>query len=208
MKEIDLNNWDLAEQYKWFSTYSTPFYGITTKLDVTNVYNFAKRNNISFYFCFGHLVNTAVRQIEEFNIRDVNGKLMVDNHKLVSFTCKNSNERKYRFVNVPYCDNVIEFCKIAKEIDMGQTTLFSKNNLGDDFSVFLSCLPWINFTMVSNPQTNNTTDYIPRIVWDKYEEINNKKILNFGVEVNHAVVDGYAISKFVLKVSELINKLK
>ena len=62
--------------------------------------------------------------------------------------------------------------------------------------------------MVSNPQTNNTTDYIPRIVWDKYEEINNKKILNFGVEVNHAVVDGYAISKFVLKVSELINKLK
>ena len=42
----------------------------------------------------------------------------------------------------------------------------------------------------------------------KIEEINNKKILNFGVEVNHAVVDGYAISKFVLKVSELINKLK
>lgn len=208
MKEINLETWELAEQYNLFSKYAHPYYGITTKVDVTNVYNFAKQNNISFYFCLGHVVNSAIRNVEELNIRLVNNKLVVDNHKLVSFTCKNKDERKYRFIDVPYCEDIIEFCKNARKLEREQSTLFSKAGFGLDYSVFISCVPWINFSMVSNPQTNDITDFVPRIIWDKLLEENDKKFLNVGVEVNHAVADGYAISQLVLNIQKLIDNLK
>ena len=52
-------------------------YGITTKFDVTNVYNFAKQNGISFYFALGHIFYSALKDVEEFNIRVVKRKLVV-----------------------------------------------------------------------------------------------------------------------------------
>lgn len=208
MKEIDLNNWELKEQYNLFSKYAHPYYGITTKIDITKVYNFAKLNNISFYFCLGHIVNTAIRKVEELNIRLVNNKLIVDNHNLVSFTCKNKDERKYRFVDVPYQEDIVEFCNTARKLEKEQTTLFSTAGLGLDYSVFISCVPWINFSMVSNPQTDDITDFVPRIIWDKILEENGRKFLNIGVEVNHAVADGYAISQLILNIANLIENLK
>lgn len=208
MKEIDLKSWDRADQYNLFSNYKSPIYGVTSKIDITNVYNFAKKNNVSFYFSMGYIVQTAMKDIDEYNIRLENGKLILDERNIVSFCCKNKDERNYRFIDVPYCDNILEFCKLAREIDSKQKTLFGNGKYGKNYSMFISCIPWINFTMITNPKTGDTSDFITHIIWDKISEENGRKFINFGLEVNHRIVDGYAIAQLILNITNLIENLK
>lgn len=208
MREIDLKTWELKEAFDVYSQHKCPFYSITTKIDVTNIYNFAKTHNLSFYFCWGHVVNTAILGVEEFNIRIVNNKLVVGDANIVSFVCKRKDERKFRFIDVPYNKNILEFCKLAKEIEQHQTTIFGDGKYGNDWSVYLSCTPWFSFSCITNPKTMDTNDFIPRLICDKYVQKGKKKFMNISVEVNHRVVDGYAISQMLQKMEEEIKRLK
>lgn len=208
MKEINFKSWALAEQYEVFSKLDNPYYCVTTKLDITNVYNFAKSNNISFYFCLGHIIHTALSMVEEFNIRVVNNKLIADNHNILSFACKNVNERKFRYVDVPYNNNIVEFCKTARSLEQQQHSLHSNVGFGQNYSIYISCVPWISVTSVTQPKENNNSDFVPRITWDKFVEENGKKLINVSFGVNHRTIDGYAISQVVLNAENLIKNLK
>ena len=61
--------------------------------------------------------------------------------------------------------------------------------------IFLSCLPWLRFTAMSNPNSG-PDDCIPRISWGKFFEHDSIWLMPVSVQVHHALVDGIHVGRF------------
>ncbi len=193
MKVIDLNNWERAEFFNEYSKGAMPMFGVTTPLNVTKVYNFSKQNNVSFYFSLGYALFKALKDVEDFNIRVINDKLVVNDNNWINFVCLRKGERNIRFIDVAYEDDVIEFCKKGKETDDKQNGLYPEISRDNNCIAYITCTPWFEFTDVQHPKTGDKNDFIPRFAWDKIKDVNGEKFVNFNMELNHRVLDGYAI---------------
>ena len=51
-KVLDIKKWKRYKQYKWFSSFVNPCYGIDATIDVTDVVKYSKTTNTSFFINF------------------------------------------------------------------------------------------------------------------------------------------------------------
>lgn len=207
MKEINLNEWYRKDFYEFYSKDEISRYSTTTNLDITEVYKYAKKNNISFYFALQYIFHTAVRDIEEFRIRAKDNKLFVCDSGYASCTYLCKGEEMYKIVDNLYNIDLIQYCKKGKEIATHQKVFFVKRDIVDIECIF-SCIPWLSFTNIENPKTGSNDDFVPRIIWDKIKRKGLRRYVNVSIEVNHRVVDGLLISKLFDKVKLLIKDIK
>ena len=72
MEKVDRTHWERAELFEFFSAVSHPFYSVTFRVDVTNLYRYVKERHLSFYYAMGYLVTDAVNSVKNFRyaIRD------------------------------------------------------------------------------------------------------------------------------------------
>lgn len=207
MKKINLDDLPRKEQFNYFNGHV--YYSITTKIDITNVYNFAKNHNISIYYSLGYTIYSAMKEIPEYCIRYHNGELVTDCANVLSFCSLDKGETVMKFVGVEYCDDIVKFCQSASEINKTQKTLCSKNNYQPyEFAAFITCLPWLQISSFTNPTPETQFDFIPRLAWDKFEINDDKVTTNLNVEVNHKLIDGYLLSELIKKINEKIANLK
>ena len=47
-KELDIENWNRKATYEFFKDFEDPFFNMTANIDVTELYSFNKKNNLSF----------------------------------------------------------------------------------------------------------------------------------------------------------------
>ncbi len=203
---IDLESWYRKDFYKFFSESKRGRYSITTPLDITKVYEFSHKNKISFYFSLQHIFATAIKSIEEFNIRIVNGKLFVADAHYIGSTNMSEGERLYKNVCVPLQDNIVDFCNTAK-ILVKKQKVFDEGLDINDIICCISALPWFETTAMENPKSADIDNCVPIINWDKLQDNNGKKTINVTIEANHRIIDGYLISKLLEKVNSLIDEL-
>ena len=112
-------------------------------------------------------------------------------------------------VTVDLKDNIFEFDKIAKKACQNQNDYFGLDKLiGRDDLIYITCIPWISFTHISHTISINRNDSVPKISWGKYYKDGDKVLLPFSVQVNHALIDGFQIGKYVEKLQEYIDELK
>jgi len=69
--------------------------------------------------------------------------------------------------------------------------------------IFLSCLPWMRFTSLTNPN-GGPNDCIPRISWGKLDNQGSRWTIPVAVQVHHALVDGVHVGKFYEALAESI----
>ena len=67
--EIDIKNSNRYKQYKWFSSFSNPTYGINKEIDVTNLVKYVKEERKSFFVCFLYILTKGLNGIPEMRIR-------------------------------------------------------------------------------------------------------------------------------------------
>ena len=54
-KEININEWERKEHFEYYSRCATPHYCVAFNIDVTNLLQFTRKNNISFYYSLIYL---------------------------------------------------------------------------------------------------------------------------------------------------------
>jgi len=206
MKEIDFENWERKEFFEFYSKQGISRYHITTPLDVTKLYHFAHKNKISFYFALQHVFMTAINEIEEFNIKIINNKLVVKNGKFSSCTYLKKGETLFKIVATLYMNDIIKFCQNAKSIANTQTRFIEDVDYNEIISIF-SCTPWFEYTNLESPKISLNDDFTPKIIWDKIKDVDNKKFVNVDIDVNHRVIDGFLLAKLLEKVNLIIESL-
>ena len=205
MQYIDMENWPRREVYDFMSGIKDPFYAVTFTQDVTQLYDYTKAHGLSFYHALTYLVTRAVNSVENFRY-DLDGdKVVLLDERVPSFTALRRETELFYFVNVRANGTMEEFCAQAAERAAAQTTLFGEEDTRD--LLFISCLPWVELTGLTNEGMTDHNDCIPRISWGKWQEEGGRKTLGICLEVNHRLIDGVHIGKFAQELTRLIEAL-
>lgn len=209
MHKIDIDQWNRKNTYYFFINTEVPRYLMTFELDVTNFYAYVKRNKYSFYLSFIFQVMQVMNEIENFKYRFIDGEPYLLDSTHPSFTDSIEGSENFKIVTVLMEENMKTFIEKAKQTSLKQGTKFidldmeKRNDL-----VYITTFPWAKFTQVSHAHNIDMFDAIPKLVWGKFEELNNKLLMPFSIEVHHAFVDGLHVGKLINLLQQKINQLE
>lgn len=206
MKRIAVNEWKRKEIFEFFSRVSNPFYSVTFNVDVTNVYAFAKQNGVSFYYALTYLVTKAINSVEAFRYALIDGEVCLLDERCPSFTDLKKGSESFHIVTMPCNGGIVDFCREAKERSQAQTTFLSQDKEGAEL-IYISSLPWVELTALTNERDFDPDDAIPRIAWGRFHERDGRKILGLSMELNHRFTDGVHIGLFSQALDNLMAQL-
>ena len=179
---------------------------MTFNLDVTRVYEYAKENGLSFYYALTWLVTRAVNSVEAFRYAKLDGNIVLLPERVPSLTDMKKGAEHFHIVTMPAGDDIKRFCLDAKRRSDTQKEFIVMSDEGPNL-IYISCLPWVELTALTNERDFDPDDAIPRIAWGKCREDNGRKILGLSRDLNHRFADGYHIGKFNEKLCGLIAEL-
>lgn len=191
IKEIE--NFKRKELFEHYNNCDNPFVIVTTKIDVTNIVNYCKKNK-NFYATLGFLITKTVNQIDNFKYRYHDDKVYYCDEVKSNYTQMYADET-IGYFNVSFQNNYKEYINNFLEIQnkfLEDKNYSSENDLDE---IWLSCSPWFKFTSLIPPFNKKVT--IPQFIWDKYENIDGKYYVNLMIMVHHGFADGYHIGKFI-----------
>ncbi|MDX1829878.1 MAG: CatA-like O-acetyltransferase [Lutibacter sp.] len=208
MKEFDVANWNRKPQFEFFKSYEDPFFNVTANLEVTNLYNFCKKHNLSFSLACIFVALKSINEIDEFKLRIQNNKVYSFEKVDIGSTILN-DDNTFSFCYYNYNPSIFEFDKAGKQV-------IENHKKGIVFEpkeemlnlVHCSTLPWISFTGFKHARKGDEAEKgIPKIIFGKLFEENQIKKIPFSVEASHALMDGYHVALLFDKMQQFINEL-
>mgnify|MGYP000704679775 CR=1 FL=1 len=205
-KSINLNTWPRASAFKHFSSYSNPYFGITSDVDCTEAYHYAKENALSFFLYYFYLSLQAANEVPEFRMRLEGGKPVIyDTIKGSPTILKDDGELGYAMME--YDEDFNTFYSLAqKEVKRvkSQDHLDTSKDCPD--TIYYSVLPWVKFTAVEHPMDIPTTEGVPILTFGKMTDNNGRKIMPLAIHAHHGLMDGLHMAKFIKLFQEKLSK--
>ena len=199
-KIIDEKTWERAMHCMVFRNSIEPQFCVTFEADITNFKEKLRKQGLSFTMAMVYAVCKCANEIEEFRYRFLDGKIVLYDRIDTAFTYLNKSTNLFKVVNVPFVDDINEYCKLAYKIANEQREYFT-GPLGND--VFqCSPMPWVTFTHISHTNSGKKDNATPLFDWGKYYEKNGKVMMPISVQAHHSFVDGIHIGRFVNKLQE------
>lgn len=188
------------ELFKHYNQETNPFLYLTTKVDITNIYNNCK----NYYASIGYLICLVVNEIDNFKYRFEDNKIYKYARINLNFT-EMFADHNIGYYSVDLKDNYDDFIKEYKSIRekfQNNHKSYISNSLGE---IWVSCAPWFKITSLMTPFDKKVT--VPQFIWDKFEFINDRCYINLTIMVHHGFVDGYHIGLFLDKLNDKIANL-
>ena len=190
---VALDTWLRREAYTFFSSLSDPFYSVTVTVDVTALHTYTKRRGLSFYYALVWLCTQSINHTTAFRYAIRNGQPVLLARREPSFTDLHPGAEQFHIVTMPAGNALDDFCRAARA--------------ESDALIYFSCLPWVSLTALTNERDFDADDAIPRIVWGKYHREGERDVLGLALEVNHRLIDGLHIGRFVQDLQQRIDAL-
>jgi chloramphenicol O-acetyltransferase type A len=153
-----------------------------------------------------YLLCKTANDMPEFRWRIRGGKVV--EHEVVHPSCTILTENDlFTFCTIPYSEPYSRFAAAAAERiawKKDHPSLYDEPEQDD--LLYLSGLPWVSFTGISQPIHMHPVDSIPRITWGKYFIEQDRVQLPLSVQVHHALMDGIHASRYILKFHEIAEK--
>ena len=195
-KMIDVEKWERKELFHFFRKFDEPYYGITTDLECTGAYDYAKSRGISFFLYYLYLVLKAVNRTEAFRYRIERDELYLYDVIDGSATIDRP-DGTFGFSYIHYTDEMERFLEMAAtELErVRKEQRLISNEFGQNI-IHFSALPWIRFTSISHPRHFGIRDSIPKITVGKTYMNGKRMMMPLSVHVHHALADGLHVGQF------------
>ena len=194
-KIIDEKTWKRTMHCMVFRNSIEPQFCVTFEADITNFKEKVKKQGLSFTMAMVYAVCKCANEIEEFRYRFLDGKIVLYDRIDTAFTYLNKSTNLFKVVNVPFVDDISEYCKLAYTTANEQREYFT-GPLGND--VFqCSPMPWVTFTHISHTNSGKKDNATPLFDWGKYYEKNGRIMIPISVQAHHSFVDGIHVGQFV-----------
>ena len=206
MKYLDIENWKRKKHFEFFKKFEYPHFNICTNIDITNTFRYSQKNKMSLFRTVLYSVMKCCNEMEEFRYRIKDDKIII--HDVVNpGVASIAEEDVYTNFIIPYKpllkDFLAEYEKAAEQAK-GEIVVGEKQKGKDDL-IFISSLPWVSFTSVTNPMRSGYEDSTPRIIYGKQFKQDGKIMMPFSVQVNHCLMDGIHVSKYFYKLTEVLS---
>lgn len=214
---IDPEKWDRKKHYDYFKNMEFPYFNICLNMEITNLYNYCKNNNISIFLATIFLITKAANKTEYLRMRIQKNKVILfDKNKVILFDTVHPGitimgERGlYNNCTLEYINDFKDFIKISKiTIEKSKLSKFSTNTQnGREDLLYMTTLPWINFTAITHPVNLKNPDSIPRIAWGKITKSSDNYIMPFALQAHHSLMDGYHASLVLNDIQENFNNIE
>ena len=204
--EIDIATWKRREHFEVFKNFDEPLFGITVKVECANAYKKAKIAGYPFSLFYLYLSMKAANEIEEFRYRIEDDKVYCYESVGAGPTIFRKDET-YGCGFMPYNKDIEAFMTQAtaevERVKAEQGLKFTHD--GEDI-LHYSTLPWADFTSVNHARILSRGRSIPKITFGKITREGEKMWLPVDVHVNHALMDGFHVGKFIERFQQLLNE--
>ncbi len=203
-KIIDIETWKRKAQYEFFKAYENPFYNITASVDVTELYAFAKRKKLSFFFCTLYTATAAINAIEELRTR-IHGEQVRLYDTIDAGSTFLHEDQTFGYFFAEFNKDIYQFCRNCETIitKMKANKTFAPVAEAKDNVIHSSVLPWLNFTSIKHPRNIPVTDSVPKLVFGKFITENGRKVMPISFEAHHSLADGFHAGLFFSKFKEI-----
>jgi chloramphenicol O-acetyltransferase type A len=193
---VDLATWPRAAQFHFFRRYARPHFAVTARLDVTHLMTQAKPNGASPYRASLYAIGAGLHAVPELLMRFRGDHVIRHDAVDLSMTVP-TNAGSFTYAYVPYDPDFPTFDTTARaRIEAAATNTDLSANLGDrDDVAYLSCMPWLDYTSLTNAMPG-PDDCIPRIGWGKITHADGRYTMPMTTEVHHALADGAHVGAF------------
>ena len=206
MKELDMSLWPRKEIFEFFSRTERPFYSVSFRMDIAPAYRFAKAKNLSFYYSMIWLVTEAINRVEAFRYTIHDGKVCLLPRREPSFTDMLPGAEYFHICTMNAGGSIKDFCCEAMLRSKNQQDFICYTDEQPNL-IYISCVPWLDLTGVTNEGELHKDDCIPRITWGKYVPEGEKLMMGFSLEVNHRFIDGADLGRFAEELEKLMAQL-
>jgi len=207
MKKIDIEHWHRKNHFNYYKNFDLPHFSITSNVDITNLYRYVKKNELSFFSTMLYYTMLAVNQIDELKVR-IRGDEVVQ-HDVVSpsYTVL-TGEDLFSFVTTPFVDDKTAFItNVDNDIDHAKLTKSLEDEIGKDDLVYVSAIPWVTFTALTHPFDSKHPDSFPRISWGKFFKDHDRVMIPISLSAHHALCDGIHVGRFFQMLSNMIEHI-
>ena len=209
-EKTDLDQWKRNELFDFYGKRTNPFYMVTFVQDVTDLYNYAKANRLSFYYAMIWACTKAINMTDAFLYTIEDDEVWHIDRRHPSFTDLNEDGELFHIVTMEADDDIIRFVKNAAEKSRTQTEFIDMSLETDDL-IFISCLPWLEMTAMTNARDYNDpgtrNDSHPSVSWGKYKKTKEGVEIHICIEVSHRLVDGVHLGMFKKNLDDVISSL-
>jgi len=205
MRTIDMQTWSRRQHFEFFSGFEYPHFGMCANVDLTAFYPAVKQRGFSLTIAIVYLIARASNAIPEFRYRIRDGKVI--EHEIVNpgFTILVEDD-VFSFCNTDYDEDFSTFAaKASENIALVKENLWVQKVLQDDM-IFMTAIPWVSFTSFLHPMKLMPADSIPRFVWGKFIEENQRLKMPLGVQGHHALIDGVHVGKFYAEIQNYLQQ--
>lgn len=197
-QKIDRSEWRRNAHDLLFSRLEVPFYSVTWRVDVTDAVKWAKAHGVSFYAVLMWATMKAVNGVEAFRHELRGADVYLLDHRNPSYTYQWDDEL-FGICGVEWKDgeSPADFaarCRAAEADNPSPIPTAEADEAGHD--VYISSLPWIDYTHISQEFPLDNTDSTPRILWGMFrDDEKGRKTLSYTVQVNHRLIDGVHLKR-------------
>ncbi len=193
---IDLETYPHRQWLEHFSRFDVPVTNRTLQIDVTNLKDYCKRNNLKFSLTIAFILTRASNHVPEFRHR-IQDEIAVNFSKVIPSLTVLTENKIFAFMHGVYTDNFTsdyqENLEIQERLVKGLDKPVRSLNQGE---VFITINPWTTQTAVHAPYTKQFAS-VPVFCVGKMYDDNGRVKLGLGLQVHHGFVDGYHIGHFV-----------
>jgi len=193
---LDVANWSRRELFEFFIGYSSPYFNVCAQIDVSNLKRFVTARGTRTSLALHYFALRIANEIEPFRYRLKDEKIFVYDVVNGGTTVLLPNE-SFTYAYFDYQRDfdafVSEMGKAVEAVRSGDGAL--KPTMRDDV-IYHTSLPWISFTSFAHARNKGRGDSIPRIVFGKFIEQQDKVLLPLSVEVHHALMDGLHVGRY------------
>ena len=205
-QEIELATWKRREHFEVFKNFDEPLFGITVKVECSRAYLKAKETGYPFSLYYLYLSLKAANEIEELRYRIEGDKVFCYDSVGAGPTIFREDET-YGVGYFPYNKDIAEFMKLATlEVERVKAERGLKFPVTGENIIHFSTIPWADFTSINHARRLDIGRSIPKITFGKVTRNGDKMWMPLDVHANHAVMDGFHVSKFIERFQELLNQ--
>lgn len=191
-KTVDINNWERKDIYECFSKMVSPCLTIQAELDATKFIQACEKYNIRKSISLMQMISVVLNSIENFKYRvDENSEVVLYDVVDMGYSVA-TEEGKFNLCiskhkDYAYCDMINDIRRSKKR----KTFHVEGGHRLDLF--YMSIIPFLKFTGVTNPIKGNHYDSIPIVICGDFS--NGK--LPISIQAHHGFVDAYHMAKFL-----------
>ena len=207
IEKIDLATWERRDLFDLYMTRLKLVMNVTVDVDVTRLVRFCHKKGLKFYSVMMWLVGRRMNAHDEFRYHITEeGELLHFDYVSPSYTDFHPETGKFVKFVTEYSPDLREFCaRVAADRELHKN---DEGFLPQPINVFdISCLPWLHYNSLTLHVDEGRSTLYPVIIWGKHEKRGFRRILPVTLNMNHAVCDGFHLSRFFTELREDIDAL-